>query len=104
MTDGSTSDIERKRNGRTPDKDELVDLHECILSTDVGGRQCEKGDCENDALVMGSAPCHPICIPICDDCLPEHVRWYEIQPEEHRAQRVEGEIAASLNPEVDYVR
>ena len=97
-------DAGRERNGRTPDEDELVDLHECILSTDVRGRQCERGDCKNNALVMASAPRHSVCFPVCDGCLPEHVRWYEIQPEEHRAQMVEEEIAASLNPGVDYVR
>jgi hypothetical protein len=35
--------------------------------------------------------------------LPKHVHWYEIQPEEDRAHTVEKEIAASLDPEVDYV-
>jgi len=100
----SPADAGRKRNGRTPDEDELVDLHECILSTDARGRRCERSSCENDALVMASVPCHHIYIPVCEDCLPEHVRWYEIEPEEHRAGMVEEEIAASLNPEVDYVR
>jgi len=82
----------------------MVDLHECILSTDVRGRQCESSDCENDALVMASVPCYHTCIPVCEDCLPEQVRWYEIQPEEYRAQTTAEEIAASLNPEVNYVR
>lgn len=104
MTSQSTDGIERKRTGQTPDGDELVGLHECILSTDVRGRECETSDCENDGLVMASVPCHHICIPVCDDCPPEHVRWYELQPEEYRAQTVKEEIAASLNPEVDYVR
>jgi len=99
-----SDETERKRSGRMPDEDELVDLHECILSTDVRGRQCEWSDCENDALVMASVPCHHTCIPVCEDCLPEHVRSYEIQPGRYRAQTVAEEIAASLNPEVNYVR
>jgi len=98
------SGTERKRSGHTPDNDQLVDLHECIISTDVRGGQCEKIDCENEALVMASVPCHHICIPVCRDCLPEHARWYEIHPEEYRAQTVADKIAASLNPEVDYVQ
>lgn len=103
MTDTSTSGTERTRRGRTPDEDELVDLHQCILSTDVRGRQCEKRDCQNDALVMASVSRHHVCTPVCSDCLPKHVHWYEIQPEEDRAHTVEKEIAASLDPEVDYV-
>jgi len=100
----SSDGTERKRSGRTLDDDELVDLHECILSTDVCGLQCEKSDCENDALVMASAPCHHVCFAVCRDCLPNHVRWYEIQPEEYRARKVEEQIAVSVNPEVSYVR
>lgn len=104
MNKWSADNVKRKRNGRAPDEDELVGLHECILSADVPGSQCKKGDCENDALVMASVPCHHICIPVCSNCLPGHVYWYEIQPEENRAKMSEEEIAASLNPEVDYVR
>jgi hypothetical protein len=105
MTNGQhPSSTKRTQRGRTPDEDELVDLHECILSTDVRGRRCEKRGCGNDALVMASVPRHPTCTPVCSDCLPEHVHWYEIQPEEYRAHTVEKDIAASLNPEVDYVR
>ena len=104
MTDGqSQGATQRTRRGRTPGDDELVNLHECILSTDVHGRQCEKRGCENDALVIASIPRHHACTPVCRECLPAHVHWYEIQPEEYRARIEERDIAASLDPEVDYV-
>jgi len=103
MTDESLGGP-RERSGRTPDRSELVELHECILSTDVRGESCETSGCKNDALVIASVPCHHICIPVCGDCLPEHIRWCKIQPEEFRAQTIAEEIAASLNPGTNFVR
>ena len=84
--------------------DQLVNLHECILSTDVCGRSCENRECENDALVMVSRPRHHTCIPVCGDCLPDHVKRYEMAPAEYSAGIVKRQIVASLNPAMEYVR
>jgi len=82
---------------------EKEDLHECIIGTDTTAT-CERNDCQNDADVIASAPCASVCFAICVDCLPDHVEWYETEPAEREARRVADEVAASLNPEVDYVR
>lgn len=83
--------------------DQLADLHECIIGVDTIAT-CERNDCQNDADVIASAPCASACFAICIDCLPDHVEWYELEPAERKARRVADEVAASLNPEVDYVR
>lgn len=102
-TDGGTeANVSYRGTGLSAE--ELVDLHACILSTRTNGRECKSRECENDAIVMASVPCHHVCIPICLGCIPDHVRWYEMEPERRRADSVAHEVAASLNPEVDYVR
>lgn len=82
---------------------ELLDLHECILSVCTTGT-CERNDCQEDADVIASAPCSDRAFNVCAGCLPDHVEWFETEPAEREAQTVAREVAASLNPEVEYVR
>lgn len=102
MTNQTQTEDEQPFDQTPLTEDELTDLHECIVGTNVP----KDSDCfmsGNEGQIKVSCPVNQRTVAVSLDSLPEYVRYYELVPAQREAQEIANEIAHTIDPDLNDV-